>query len=172
MNRPRQNRAQLVPRRRIGRARGFTLVELMITVAIAAILLTLGVPSYQSIVANNRLATASNDLLMGLTAAKTEAIRQNASIRFCLDPEALTWRVMTTASIDLRVGTLPANLTAAHANLDTTAVDDHACVRFRPNGLSYGTGNALMTNGSITLTTQGKNRAVNVRTGAFDVAGS
>ncbi|MCU0836641.1 MAG: GspH/FimT family protein [Chromatiaceae bacterium] len=109
---------------------------------------------------------------MGLTAAKTEAIRQNASIRFCLDPEALTWRVMTTASIDLRVGTLPANLTAAHANLDTTAVDDHACVRFRPNGLSYGTGNALMTNGSITLTTQGKNRAVNVRTGAFDVAGS
>ena len=151
---------------------GVTLVELIITLAIAAILMTIGVPSFQNVIASNRLATASNDVLLGLGAAKIEAIRQNASIRFCLNPTALTWKVTTMAGTDMRVGTLPSNLTATVANLDTTSVADHDCVRFRSDGLSYGSSNALISDGSITLTLLGGSRVINVKTGALNVSSS
>ena len=151
---------------------GVTLVELLITLSIAALLVTVGIPSFRDIIANNRLATASNDLLFGLNLAKSEAIRRNQSMRFCLDPAALTWRVSTMASADVRVGTLPGNLSAAPRNLDTRSVTDNVCVRFRPNGLSYGSGNTLMTDGKITLTLSGKNREISVRTGSLHVASS
>jgi type IV fimbrial biogenesis protein FimT len=151
---------------------GVTLVELLITLSIAALLVTVGIPSFRDIIANNRLATASNDLLFGLNLAKSEAIRRNQSMRFCLDPAALTWRVSTMASTDVRVGTLPGNLSAAPRNLDSASVADNVCVRFRPNGLSYGSGNALMTDGEITLTLSGKNREISVRTGSLHVASS
>lgn len=149
---------------------GFTLVELLITLAIAAILLTLGVPSFQDLIANNRLATASNDLLLGLSAAKSEAIRRNASMRFCLNATDLTWKVVTMADAEVRIGSLPSSVAATPANLDTDSVTGHACVRFRADGLSYGTGGALLNNGAITLTLSGKTRTVNVKTGAIYVA--
>lgn len=149
--------------------RGFTLVELLITLAIAAILLMAGVPSFQSTIVTNRLATASNGLLEGLNLAKSEAIRRNGSVRFCLNTEALTWKVSTMSGTDLRRGALPGDLTASPESLDNTSVTDHACVRFRPNGLSYGIGNALLTDGSITLNLNGKNRVVNIQTGALHV---
>ena len=152
---------------------GVTLVELLITLSIAALLVTVGIPSFRDIIANNRLATASNDLLFGLNLAKSEAIRRNQSMRFCLDPAALTWRVSTMASTDVRVGTLPGNLSAAlRATWTASSVTDNVCVRFRPNGLSYGSGNALMTDGKITLTLSGKNREISVRTGSLNVASS
>jgi prepilin-type N-terminal cleavage/methylation domain-containing protein len=42
---------------------GLTLLELLVTLSIAAILVTLGAPGFQDLIRNNRAATQSNDLL-------------------------------------------------------------------------------------------------------------
>jgi type IV fimbrial biogenesis protein FimT len=70
---------------------GFTLLELMITLALAGILVTLAVPSMRQFMRNGRLATASNDLLHSLSIARTEAIkRQKRLVTVCAsaDPNA------------------------------------------------------------------------------------
>ena len=59
---------------------GFTLIELMVTVAVAAILLTVGVPSFQYILQSSRVSTQTNELVTGLSTARSEAIRRNREV--------------------------------------------------------------------------------------------
>lgn len=71
--------------RRMGGCRqpGFTLVELMVTIAIAAILLMLAVPSFQRLILSNRLTTAANALVDAVNTARLDAIKLNATTQFC-----------------------------------------------------------------------------------------
>ncbi|MFO1433639.1 MAG: GspH/FimT family pseudopilin [Candidatus Competibacteraceae bacterium] len=64
-------------------AKGFTLIEMMITVAIAAILLTVAVPGFQAFIANNRLSTQANTFISSLQLARSEAIKRNLSVTVC-----------------------------------------------------------------------------------------
>ena len=63
--------------------RGFTLIELLVTMAVAAILLAVAIPSYQSFVLNNRISSKSNDLLGALQVARSEAIKRNSRVSVC-----------------------------------------------------------------------------------------
>ena len=65
------------------RARGFTLVELMVTIAIAAILMMIAVPSFQRLILNNRLNTAANALVDGINTARLDSIKMNTTTQFC-----------------------------------------------------------------------------------------
>jgi type IV fimbrial biogenesis protein FimT len=65
------------------RAQGFTIVELMITVAVAAILLVIAVPSFNNIINSNRLTTAANAMVNSLNTARMEAIKLNATTQWC-----------------------------------------------------------------------------------------
>ena len=57
------------------RQSGFTMVELMVTVAVLAILAGIALPSFQASLRSNRVATTSNELLASLSLGRTEAIR-------------------------------------------------------------------------------------------------
>lgn len=65
------------------RYKGFTLIELVVTIAIAAIVLTIGVPSFQSVILNNRLITQTNDLVTSLNLARSEAVKNGVRTVIC-----------------------------------------------------------------------------------------
>lgn len=72
---------------------GFTFLEVMITVALAAILLGIAVPSFQSLLASNHLTATTNTLVFSLQTARSEAIKRAVPAGVCtssnsLDPEA------------------------------------------------------------------------------------
>lgn len=62
---------------------GFTLIELLMTVTIAALVLTLGVPSFQEMLRNNQLTAQANDLVGSLNLARAEAIKRRTAISVC-----------------------------------------------------------------------------------------
>lgn len=70
------------------RGRGFTLIELMVTIAVAALVLTIAVPSFESAINNGRLSSAANEMIGALQSARAEAIRHNKRAGFCLSKTA------------------------------------------------------------------------------------
>ena len=88
-----------------GRGFGFTLIELMITVAIVAILVTVGVPSFVEIVKNNRMTNLTGEIMTTLRLARSEAVRRGAVV--CLKAKGSTagnwsegWNVFPEKSTD------------------------------------------------------------------------
>lgn len=59
---------------------GFTLVELIITLAIAAVLMSLAAPSFRNTIQDNRLSTQYNELLTAISLSRSEAIKRGESI--------------------------------------------------------------------------------------------
>ena len=70
----------------MNRPYGFTLIELMITLAIVAIVLAVGVPSFQGMMRNNRAITNANDFLSSLNVARGEAIKRGIGWRVVMCP--------------------------------------------------------------------------------------
>ncbi len=64
-------------------AAGFTLIEMMVTLVVAAILLTVAGPAFRDLILNNRLVAASNSIAGSLNAARTEAIAQQRTVTVC-----------------------------------------------------------------------------------------
>jgi type IV fimbrial biogenesis protein FimT len=63
--------------------RGFGLIELLATIAIVAIFLTLAFPSFSDTLRRNRVATATNDLLAAINQARGEAVTRSRLVAIC-----------------------------------------------------------------------------------------
>jgi type IV fimbrial biogenesis protein FimT len=62
---------------------GVTLLELMIVVAVSAILLAVGIPSFASLVQDGRVTSATNAMVSSLHLARSEAIKRQARAALC-----------------------------------------------------------------------------------------
>ncbi|MBN8772197.1 MAG: GspH/FimT family pseudopilin, partial [Thiobacillus sp.] len=74
--------------------RGFTLIELVVTLAVAGILLGIAIPNFQLFVMNNRMASQANDLITALNMARSEAVKRAANVMVCsgtVCPGAVSW---------------------------------------------------------------------------------
>jgi type IV fimbrial biogenesis protein FimT len=63
--------------------RGFTLVELMVTISVLAILLAIAVPSFSEVMPSSRLRSYANDFVASTTLARGEAIKRNSVVNLC-----------------------------------------------------------------------------------------
>jgi type IV fimbrial biogenesis protein FimT len=118
-------------------ARGFTLLEALIVVAIAGLLLAAGGPSLTDYTANNRLRSVAEQMRDGLNHARLEAIRRNTTIQFV--PNGTGWTVVQPA-----VGQTPA---VTIARRDGYAAETSV--------VSTPTADSISFNGSGRLTTAG-----------------
>jgi type IV fimbrial biogenesis protein FimT len=73
------------------KTRGFTMIELMITIALMALLLLMGIPSFQTFLANRTLRNVADSIHNGLLTARANAIKSNAPTVFVLS--AGQWQV-------------------------------------------------------------------------------
>lgn len=69
---------------------GFTLIELMITVVIVAVVLGLAVPSFYTTIKNNRLRTNADRLVTSLNLARSEAVKRSIDVVVCPSSDGAT----------------------------------------------------------------------------------
>jgi len=62
--------------------RGFTIVELLVTVTVLGIVLMLGLPNISSWLQNTQIRSSAEAMVSGLQLARTEALRRNRQVRF------------------------------------------------------------------------------------------
>jgi len=129
---------------------GFSLVEMMVAVAIIAILATVAIPASQNMIIQSRLSSQTNDLVGAIQAARGEAIKRNQQIRFCRTASAdgtdcagagrwEFWIVVNTANTVLRRGSI-------NSELRLTSTLNLGRLTFIPSGTnSVTTGNDSLT---------------------------
>jgi type IV fimbrial biogenesis protein FimT len=103
------------------KAGGFTLVELMVTLLVVAILLGIAVPSFRDAALSSRLTGYANDLVASVQLARSEAIKRNLTVTLCASVNGST----CAAGVGWEVGWIVlAPRPTAIATLDV--VDHHA----------------------------------------------
>jgi len=65
------------------RQAGFTLIELMVTISVAAIIVMAAIPSFSETISNNRLVTQTNAFTTSLATARSEAIKRGLQVTVC-----------------------------------------------------------------------------------------
>ena len=62
-------------------AGGFTMVELLVTVTVIAILATIAAPYFRELLLDNQLTRSANELVQAMYAARSEAVKRTENIR-------------------------------------------------------------------------------------------
>jgi len=162
------------------RQQGFTIVELMITVALIAIIAGIGIPSFNDLMASNRVVSSINEFHAGLRLARGEAVKRNDTVIFCASDDQATcsgawgdgWLVFHDADGDgnvdanelIRVGD------GVHNGYSLTFSGGGASITFLARGLTSGQsgtfklcdadGDAGLARGIILLSTGSTRRSI------------
>ncbi|MEX6501650.1 GspH/FimT family pseudopilin [Pseudomonas zhanjiangensis] len=149
---------------------GFTLVELMIALAVFAALLAVTMPSYNDMTLGSKLRSQANELVAGAVLARSEAIKRNAFVRMCVSADGASciaggwdqgWVVFHDADDD---GVLDAGETVIMRHQMAASgfkiIGSVASMRFQPTGV--GATPATLTVCRATPEVGGQERVVNI----------
>lgn len=151
------------------RQTGLTMIELMIVVAIAAILATIAAPSFNDFITDTRLTSTMSQLSGDLNRARSEAIKRNARVFVCVRDAAGTscgtstdwgngWLVCSDASpvdgaCDTATAANPNPITVRQAiNANFTLTGGAAFIRFNPNGTTLAADTLQLASGTKSRT--------------------
>ncbi len=70
--------------------RGFTLIEMMITITVAAMLLMIAVPSFRNASLSSQLRSAASDFIASSNLARSEAIKRGSPVTLCVSADGST----------------------------------------------------------------------------------
>ena len=84
---------------RASNQRGFTLIEVLISVVVLALLIMVGIPSFTVFIQNSKTRAAADGMMNGLQTARNEAIRRNACVQLQIINQT-GWMVSTCALPD------------------------------------------------------------------------
>jgi type IV fimbrial biogenesis protein FimT len=152
---------------RVRPSRGFTLIELMVTVAILAIALGIAMPSFQDFVRRNHLAAANNNLASALSLARSEAIKRAARVTVASADWSGGWQVFVDTGTpgdssdadDIVLRNYQLNASgAAGITLDGS---DSGYISYLPSGVSDVNGSGSGS-GSFELCIDGNARVVSI----------
>lgn len=93
-------------------AHGFTLVELVVSLALLAIFMSVAAPSFSDWLANTRIRTAAGAIANGLQLAKAEAVSRNTLVRFQLTSTLTNACAISTTGTNWVVNMINANTVA------------------------------------------------------------
>lgn len=113
--------------------RGFTLVELMVTIAILSILLAIAVPDFRQMLASEKVRSANSDLFSALLMARSEAIKRNRQVD--LVPSASGWTGGWTVQV---AGTVLQTENALNSTVVVTQQDNTGTTRNPAANVSFG----------------------------------
>ena len=122
-------------------AHGFTLIELMVTVAVMGILAIVAMPSMAALVTNSRVSGQTEELVTSLQLARAEAIRRNARVTVCAGAAGVcsgstTWSGWTIFGRDNTAATPVDDVirdTTASASMQVTGPTGG--IVYRPSGM-------------------------------------
>jgi type IV fimbrial biogenesis protein FimT len=134
----------------LARSAGFTMIELMMTIAIATVVMTLAIPSFRYITNANRIASEINGLLGDMQFARAEAIKEGQGVTVCVSANGLTcaagdtfwqhgWIVISSiASVGVLRVQSPFSSTDTFESLGLTGI---STVTFNRDGYATGVAN-------------------------------
>jgi type IV fimbrial biogenesis protein FimT len=158
---------------------GFTLIELMVTVSLIAILLAIAGPGFKSSLGSGRLSSTANELTAAIQLARMEAMRFNQRVVICRSTNSSTcatssanwtgWIVFIDADADgarggtetlLRTGTVSGSLVIKPSSNISGNTDR---IIFRPDGLARAADGVALLTGTLAACVASTSPADNVR---------
>ncbi|MDJ0738172.1 MAG: GspH/FimT family pseudopilin [Gammaproteobacteria bacterium] len=145
---------------------GLTLVELMVTLAVAIILVAVGMPLFSGVAANNRATTQANTFLTAFKLARSEAIRRGTGVSVCAIADPTANPIVCGSNSDWDNGLL------VFTDGGTAGTVDGGDERLKVFALTIDGATAVTTGAFVTYQAQGEVAALTANAGVCATSGS
>ncbi|MEJ1296967.1 MAG: GspH/FimT family pseudopilin [Candidatus Sedimenticola sp. (ex Thyasira tokunagai)] len=131
------------------KSKGMTLVELMVTLAVGGILLAIAVPSYRTMVQNNRLAAGANEFVSSMSLARSEALKRRADVTVTATDSSVAGNELGKGGWEVKVGTtILKKVSAFSSGITFNSTGNNSSYTYSANGGASGSDTIDLCTGS------------------------